>query len=650
MRKSNKLVVCFWALCVHFGAYSHIIPLGKSLMPLQNMTQPCFYVTKDPSIDINVVSSPDFSDKFSEVFPKTLDSDQYIWYKFTAFYESEFEEPFVFIVPAITKSIELYEHLSEGEFKVCYAGLDAEDEDRILPGYYNYLLFHASKNPKTYYIRIKPFYPPYKSLYVASLDFIYRIEKVLNLVWGILLGGLVVLFLYFLITYQRKKTVTLLLHTMYLGSALVYALSVSNVQYSILYPHILSNFWVSNAIYHIPFHLNFLVLAGYIHRYYSKHFIWSRSTQYISTICLILLFANVLLINGRSLYSPHLLTLLVFVYYSWLVIRSFTFSKYQSLIHVGMMVLCLCQLLLFELSKFNDIEFFGFVFLSGCLGLHIMGGLCLVFLHLLDEKEHEYQAKDTQTKLMVQLAANQALKEKHNLELQEKIELHTKELNERNSQLDSLIYQTAHEVRGPIKSILGVAQVGMMEYKDQKLQEYFKHVSHNAQKMDSSITSLVHLSKINNQEFEKNRIDFYILVNEVLGEMEQKHVPFLKVNLKIQPDLYMYGDLPVIRSILIQLIEFSIGFKDNTKKDNHLRIEIYAVKEYIYMILEDNGRGIPESRKDKIFDMYYKGTTKDKSVGIGLYLVKNAVEKLGGAISFISKEGVGTIFILNIRK
>jgi len=69
--------------------------------------------------------------------------------------------------------------------------------------------------------------------------------------------------------------------------------------------------------------------------------------------------------------------------------------------------------------------------------------------------------------------------------------------------------------------------------------------------------------------------------------------------------------------------------------------------ETIFQI-SDNGLGIPKKYQNKIFDMFYRANEGSKGSGIGLYIVKNAVEKLGGTVNFKSELGKGTVFTLTL--
>ena len=69
--------------------------------------------------------------------------------------------------------------------------------------------------------------------------------------------------------------------------------------------------------------------------------------------------------------------------------------------------------------------------------------------------------------------------------------------------------------------------------------------------------------------------------------------------------------------------------------------------DHVNLEVEDNGQGIDPQFKDRIFDMYFRGNDRSKGNGLGLYIVKKAVEKLNGRITFSSVYGKGSTFLVS---
>ena len=77
-----------------------------------------------------------------------------------------------------------------------------------------------------------------------------------------------------------------------------------------------------------------------------------------------------------------------------------------------------------------------------------------------------------------------------------------------------------------------------------------------------------------------------------------------------------------------------------------MRIEVSSDAQHTHITFADNGIGIEKDNLPKIFDMFYRATEQSNGSGIGLYIVKNTIEKLGGSIAVESEVGTGTTFTI----
>ena len=99
------------------------------------------------------------------------------------------------------------------------------------------------------------------------------------------------------------------------------------------------------------------------------------------------------------------------------------------------------------------------------------------------------------------------------------------------------------------------------------------------------------------------------------------------------------SDLSILKRILVNLIQNAVQAMPNGGK---LTLNAYEEENYIVVAVKDNGVGIPEAIKDKLFTPMF--TTKSKGQGFGLVVVKRLTEALGGAVTFRSQEGKETTF------
>jgi signal transduction histidine kinase len=116
----------------------------------------------------------------------------------------------------------------------------------------------------------------------------------------------------------------------------------------------------------------------------------------------------------------------------------------------------------------------------------------------------------------------------------------------------------------------------------------------------------------------------------------------MQTNITIKADGAFYSDEYRITVIMNNLISNAINYKDLAKEKCILNISVLVTKEKGIVSVEDNGIGIPEEYKSKIFNMFFRGTVKSKGAGLGLYIVKETINKLNGKINIHSAYGKGS--------
>ncbi|MBK5286063.1 MAG: HAMP domain-containing histidine kinase, partial [Bacteroidia bacterium] len=109
-----------------------------------------------------------------------------------------------------------------------------------------------------------------------------------------------------------------------------------------------------------------------------------------------------------------------------------------------------------------------------------------------------------------------------------------------------------------------------------------------------------------------------------------------------------YSDNNRIRIVLSNLISNSIRYKDAGKENPFVNINVTADEHFAKIVVEDNGIGIRKEQQDKVFNMFYRVSEQSVGSGLGLYIVKETIEKLKGEISIDSKPGVGTKILVMI--
>jgi signal transduction histidine kinase len=96
------------------------------------------------------------------------------------------------------------------------------------------------------------------------------------------------------------------------------------------------------------------------------------------------------------------------------------------------------------------------------------------------------------------------------------------------------------------------------------------------------------------------------------------------------------------------LISNAVKYCDLSKTNQIIKIDINQSESNIKIVIEDNGLGINKDYQEKVFSMFYRASEKSYGSGLGLYIVKETVKRLGGSIEIESSEGEYTRFIIKL--
>jgi signal transduction histidine kinase len=203
-----------------------------------------------------------------------------------------------------------------------------------------------------------------------------------------------------------------------------------------------------------------------------------------------------------------------------------------------------------------------------------------------------------------------------------------------------------HDIRNPLQSIAGDIYllkeflVTMPESKTkQEVAESLDNIETNINYINKIVADLQDYSRSINPEY--SNFNLKELVETTLQSVSRQNN--LNVSVKIDPLFTVTSDRSLIRRVLTNLIVNAIQAMPN---GGRLSISGLKENEDTQIIVEDNGVGIPEDIKPKLFSPMV--TTKAKGQGLGLAVVKRLVEAMNGTISFESQEGKGTKFVIKL--
>jgi signal transduction histidine kinase len=174
--------------------------------------------------------------------------------------------------------------------------------------------------------------------------------------------------------------------------------------------------------------------------------------------------------------------------------------------------------------------------------------------------------------------------------------------------------------------------------------KYFDLIGKSVVKMDRLLIDLVSITNLAQGELQVGWIDFNKITQDIM--LSLGHYPnfgTIRINNNMTTPFPFYGDESLLNSVMQNLIDNAVKYR---KVDDHIQsfisIDITCDEKQVLIRIIDNGIGIAEKSLGKVFDMFYRGVSISHGTGLGLYIVKTAVEKMKGTISLQSIEGEGT--------
>jgi PAS domain S-box-containing protein len=218
-----------------------------------------------------------------------------------------------------------------------------------------------------------------------------------------------------------------------------------------------------------------------------------------------------------------------------------------------------------------------------------------------------------------------------------------------NAELDRFVYCASHDLRAPIASLLGLIEVARMEKNPETMEQLLLLQKKSLLRLDRFIKDIVDHSRNTRLSIEPEPVHFETMVRETLEHLQfMENVDRIQKHIHIEQPEAFYTSVSRLDIILNNLISNALKYADLYKEQPLLNIDIRANREQAVITIEDNGEGISEEAKPNIFNMFYRGSVKGSGSGLGLYIVNEAVHKLGGTIRFESALGKGTTFVVTL--
>ncbi len=228
-----------------------------------------------------------------------------------------------------------------------------------------------------------------------------------------------------------------------------------------------------------------------------------------------------------------------------------------------------------------------------------------------------------------------------------KIQLKNKvsELQRANDELNRFVYSTSHDLRAPLANIMGILNLAKLQVQADDARNYFQMIESCVTKMDSFIHKIIEYYKGIRLDDVNEDIDFKKMFDESV-EMCHMMNPQIAFEITVDQPVPFFCDAFRLSLILNNLVSNAVKYQrvEETNPRIRLSVQVTALEAIIH--IEDNGVGIIEDHLNKIFQIFFRSSDFKNGLGIGLYIVKEALTRIGGDISVKSVFGKGTEFTL----
>ncbi len=217
-----------------------------------------------------------------------------------------------------------------------------------------------------------------------------------------------------------------------------------------------------------------------------------------------------------------------------------------------------------------------------------------------------------------------------------------------HNQQRNFLLSVTHELKSPLASIKLYLQTILKRDLDATQQQYFINNSlKDIERLDDLVENMLMATKIDNKSysFPKEPFNFSDLVEKVADRLQVHTCSSQIISTDIQDDITISGDKFALTSVVTNLIENAVKYSPPCAE---VKVKLCANNGQVSLLVEDQGIGISDIEKTRIFEKFYRvgseDTRKTKGTGLGLFIVKQILDKHQANIKVKNNQPSGTVF------
>lgn len=218
-----------------------------------------------------------------------------------------------------------------------------------------------------------------------------------------------------------------------------------------------------------------------------------------------------------------------------------------------------------------------------------------------------------------------------------------------NRELEIFMYKSSHNLKGPVASIKGLLQLMQKEEEEgTEKKEYLDLMERSVSGLENTLEELMDIAHVKQGKLKIEAVDLKHMLTDIGQKLQfMKEWTGIQYTIKVDQQHTFYTDANLIYSILQNLIENAVKYKHG-KNNPIVEVEAEVGMRQTKISVRDNGIGIAPELQGRIFEMFFRANQGGSGTGLGLYLVTNAIQKLGGSISVESSPMEGSRFRISL--
>ncbi|WP_139828091.1 tetratricopeptide repeat protein [Marivirga sericea] len=219
-------------------------------------------------------------------------------------------------------------------------------------------------------------------------------------------------------------------------------------------------------------------------------------------------------------------------------------------------------------------------------------------------------------------------------------------------ELDNFIYKSSHDIKGPIVRLMGICNIALQDVEDAKALNYFSMLDKAAMRLNIIIEELKLISELQDKTLENSQIDFRTIIQESFNEVIYiENIKDFDLNISIESNFIFYSDESLIKLITFNILQNAVQFmKSESLTDYKIQFSLTHQAKSISLLFKLFNLQLIDEESNKLMNGFSKAEKEFENISIGLYTVKQCIQKLDGSFSIHSSKQQHTIFEIKLPK